>query len=262
MEEEEIELWYAEQKQKLSEEFIRCIDRGMSVERREAKFNAAFERLHKRYENKYSAFLRRNDAQKRKKQRKARILAPFIAVGRALSTSTTWMFGGVAAMCRARFGQASFTVRIFWLRNGHKMVDGTGNLFRPLYYLYARKMKYPLIIITKPLVIVAGWVKRLFLSIKEDIKKASSASWKAALKAAKWTFKHSGAVANSISGKMDAFTKRYNEWQSKRVQAHLDKKQAREEAKKKRKEEKEAKRKEKDGNTGEETVKEVESQDT
>ena len=53
MEEEAIELWYEEEKQKLSEAYMHSIEKKMPLAAREKKFNAAMKKLDKEYNAKH-----------------------------------------------------------------------------------------------------------------------------------------------------------------------------------------------------------------
>lgn len=247
MEEEEIDLWYEEQKQKLSEEYIRCIDKGMSLEQREAKFNKAMEDLGAKYNKKHASLKKRKEDKKKRLESKTRILAPLVIICMSFVNSFKFIRGAVTRGFRTKCGSVKYNADMVWIRKGHKVTDGTANTFRPVFYWYVKRIQPVVIAVKRPFLRMGRSLKKKAMLAKEFFEQCAAGLWKYAKISAKFIAKHSMAGYKTFSAKKEDISKRYHAWQAKRVQAHLDKKHDRQEEKKQRKKDKEERRKKKEG---------------
>jgi hypothetical protein len=238
MEEEDIELWYEEKKQKLSELYIKSIEGGMSVEQREQKFNRAMEKLNAEYNKKHTKFLKTLDNKNRRAEFRAKLANPFKAIGRGLVTAVKFTGHGVGNAFKDSYAQVHFNAKLTHIKHSHKIMDRLAYFFRPLYYFYAKHIKLPLLVLASPFVRIGRFFKRKAANASENVKKAGAVLWKYTKIAAKFTATHAVAAQKKISARLADWGKRYHEWQSKRVQAHLEKKQTKKEEKEKKLKEK------------------------
>jgi hypothetical protein len=247
MEEEEIELWYEEQKQKLSEEYIKCIDRGMALEQREVKFNKAMEDLGSKYSKKHASLKKKKEDKKKRHESKTRMLAPFIVIVMFFVNSFRFVGRAVGGGFKTKCGSVKYRASMTWIRNGHKITDGTANTFRPVYYWYVKYLQPVVIAVKRPFLKTGRFFKKKAIQFKELILRFAAGFWKCTKISAKFVAKRSVGVWKGLSAKKEALFKRYHDWQAKRVQAHLDKKHHREEKKKKKQKDKTEKKKTKEG---------------
>jgi hypothetical protein len=230
MNEEEIDLWYEEQKQLLSEQYVKSIENGMKIDDRENRFNKAMGRLDAKYHGKHDKLWHNMGA-------------PFVAIGRGFAVFFIFLGAGIKNSFRAKCGQAHFKANICWIKNAYKVPVGLGNAFRPFYFFYVKHLQVPCHIIAKPFVLSGRAVKNMIRGIGRFFAKLAVVVRKYMKVAFKFTIKHSMAGYKAVSSWLGGIAKRYQEWSAKRIQAHLDRKQARKEAKEKKKKEQEERKK-------------------
>lgn len=239
MEEEEIELWYEEQKQKLSELYIKSIEKGVKIEEREKKFNKAMEKLNLQYEKKHVNFNKQKETQKKREKLKGTIFGPFASVGFFFIDCLGFIGKAIRGVFKAKCASTYFRASLVWIKNAHKVSVGFANAFRPLYYWYVKHLQRHVIAFVRPFIKLGRFFKKKKLQIGEFFAKTGSAFWKYIKTAVKFTAKHSAAACKNISSKLKEKSKNYQDWQAKRIQAHLDKKHHKQEEKKKKGKEKE-----------------------
>jgi len=239
---EEIELWYEEEKQKLSERYIKSIEKGMPVDRRKKVFDAAMDKLSAKYNAKHAKLLAKKEQEKRNKALRKSAFGPLVMFGSMITKVFMFLLGGIASALKAKAANTYFSAKIFWIKNGYKVPDGTKSTFRPLYYFYVKHFKPPLLLLVSPFVRLGKRVKKKFTATIEWVKTTAQKVWKYMKIAFKFTVKHSLSAYKKVSEKYEAASKRYHDWQAKRIQADLDRKQKKKEEKEKRLKEKEAKK--------------------
>ena len=247
MEEEEIELWYEEQKQRLSEEYISHIDKGMPLKDREAKFNRAMEELNSRYYKKHSALKKKKEDRKRRAESKARILAPFVAIGMLFVNSFRLIGHAVGGGFKTKYGGVKYNAEMLWIKKGYKITDGTANTLRPVYYWYVKYLQPFVLAVKRPFIKMGRFFKKKAISIKDFLSYCAAGLWKSIKLSFKYVVKHFAEGYKRFSAKKEELSKRYHDWQTKRVQAHLDKKHHKKEEKEKKKKEREERKKKKKG---------------
>lgn len=233
MQDEEIELWYEEQKQELSEKYLHSIAKGVGVAQREKYFNKAMEAMTKKYERMHTSLKEKQRNKERRKKALHVIAWPIAALWRVLTAVSIFIWSAFRNSFRARCGTLYFKAGIVWTRNSYKFPDALDSFFRPTYYFYIKHLKEPLMILAKPFVAVGRFFARLFSLFIGLVKSFASLLWSGLKKAAKATAKLLAAVSKPVSARSEAISKQYNEWYAKRLQASLDRKQARKEAKEK-----------------------------
>jgi hypothetical protein len=252
MEEEEIELWYEDQKQQLSEQYIKCIDKGMSLEQREKKFSRKMDCLNRKYNKKHTKYLKQKDTSKKRKQFWTGFFNPFRSIRRSLALFFKMIGAGVSGAFRTRCAQIRYQADMAWIKKGYKITDGFARGLRPVYFFYVKHLQRYWLEFIKPFKRFGLFVKNTVISIGQFFSKAAARSWKGMKISAKFIAKHSSAVSKKLSARMEEMSKRYHEAYAKKVQAHLDKKQQKKEEKeKKRKAKEEAKQAFKEGETAE-----------
>jgi hypothetical protein len=244
MEEEAIELWYEEEKQKLSEAYMHAIEKGMALDSRQKKFDKAMHKLDSEYNARHWGLLQKKVRTEKRKKAFNFLIRPFLALGAALAHLFIGLFALLKHGFRAKYGQLHFSAGMFWIRNAYKVPDGTRVFFRPFYHFYIRYLQIPLYVMSRPFVAFGKAVKRFCVAIGAGFSAAAAFSWKYIKIGAKMLFAALGSFGKKVSAKHEAWSKRYHEWYSKRLQASLERKQA-------KKEEKEKKRKEKAARKGE-----------
>jgi hypothetical protein len=231
MEEADIELWYEEQKQILSEQYIKSIAKGMSVEHREKHFNRAMEKLNAQYEKRHTKYARMLDRKKTRSELFKTLGTPFNAVGRGFLFVARFLGSGTSRAFKDHYAQAHFNMQLVNIRHAYKMTDGLHSMSRPFYHFYVKHLKMPLIIITNPFVKLGRYVKKKITAAKDSVSKAAATVWKYTKISAKFIAKHATSVSKKVSARMAEWSKKHNEWQAKRIQTHLDKKAAKEKRK-------------------------------
>lgn len=237
MEEEEIELWYEEEKQKLSEKFIKEIDKGVSVEKRAQRFNKAFERLTAEYDRKHAKFRAKSRNKERRKKLLSRLAYPFVMAGRSLRSGATCAGGLVSKSTRDKASTARFHFSLLWTRKSYKVPQFLGILTRPVYYKYVKYLQPAVILLLRPLRKFRRWLARNIQKAVDALQYVAGTAWGGIKKTSKVLFKLTRSVLQSIVGKIEERNKRYTEWYKKKVQERTDRIQARKEARSKRKEE-------------------------
>jgi len=239
MEEEEIEMWYEEEKQKLSEQYIKAIERGMSLDDRERRFTREMENLNKKYEKRHNAF-QNGKSRKESTQKMIDIsLAPFRMIGKFLCTAGVG-FGLMGKGIKSKCAQATFHFNLMWIRNAYKVPDGFKSSTRPLHMFYIKHLKMPLIIISKPFVRFGKMTASLVIGVKEFFANTFALFWKYIKLFAKSTSAKLSAANKNVSAKLGNLAKRYTAWKAKQVQEQIDRRQKKKEAKEKKSGKKEA----------------------
>jgi hypothetical protein len=234
MEESDIELWYEEQKQKLSEQYIRSIDRGMSLEQREKHFNREMEKLSIEYDRRHAKYRRAMDTKSARGALFSSAAMPFKAAGSGIAAAARFLGSAVAAAFRENYAQVHFTANIIHIRHTYKLTDWTASLFRPFYYLYAKRLKLPLIIIATPFVNYFKAAKQGFTQMGDGLSSGISSSWKYTKISAKFIAVRLVSAHKKTAARIADISKSYHEWQKRRVQESLDLKQKRKEEKEKK----------------------------
>lgn len=240
MMDEEIEMWYEHEKEKLSEQYRHSIEKGMKLADREKKFNRAMASLTNEYNSRYTRLQRKRKREKRMAELKGRF------TGRILSASmAVWnvfaAFGNlIKRTCGTKYAHAHYKASMFRIHYGYIIVDGLSNTFRPLFYWYVRNLQRYVTWIKAPIIHSWRYVLKKAGSAKDKSFKIVLASWNSAKKAAKKTSSTAKASYKKVSGKYAEVSKKYHDWYSARLQKSLEKKQAMKEAREKKKKEKEA----------------------
>ncbi len=252
MEEEEIELWYEQEKEKLSELYRLSIEKGMKLEDREKKFNRAMERLTEEYDRKHTRLQARKERQKRRAKSRSRFSGRVGFFIRVFGSVFSFFGRGIRRVFSTKYAHAHYKASMFRIRYGYKIIDSSSNAFRPLFYWYVRYVQRFIIALVRPFILLGRFFRKKALQAKDLFMNLASVSWEWTKKIAKYTASGSAAVYKSVSGKCGEISKRYHEGYAKKVQEQLDKKQARKEAKEKKKKEKEeAKKRREAGKNGE-----------
>jgi len=246
MDETEIDLWYEEKKQQLSEDYMKSIEHRMAVEERAKRFDRAMEKLNVKYEKRHKRYQRSIQHKEFRIGLLHALGYPFILFGKGITSAASIISNSTSRLFKDQYASAHFNANLIRIRHSHKFTDSISSFFRPVYYFYANHIKLPLIILASPFVRFGRFLTNKEASIVEGIKRLAAVTWKGIKIAAKYLFAHGVAAQKKIAAKSADWSKRYNAWQSKRVQAHLDKKKEREDAKKARAEAK--------GNAGEEAA--------
>ena len=238
MEEADIDIWYEEQKQMLSEQYMKSIAKGMGVEQRAKHFDKAMARLNLEYDARHAKYRRMLLNKSSRSTFFSALARPFKAIGSGFRITLIFIGSGISGLFKENYAQVHFTANIAHIRHTYKFTDGIHSFFRPSYYFYARHLKLPLIVLTKPFVNYFKAAKQGFIQMKDGLSNAGAFLWKCTKTAAKFIVTHALSAHKKIAVKLADFSKRYHEAQAKRVQANLDRQQ-------KKKEEKENKLKEK-----------------
>ncbi len=231
LEEEEIEMWYEEHKQKLSELYIKSIEKGMPLEKREAKFTRAMDRLNEQYKRYHTRMLRKKENAKKRKESMSRMTAPFRTAGRAAVKSFSFLGGAAKKASKAKCANLHFQMSMIWIKSGYKIADYIRRWARPPYYLYVKHIQPSLIALTAPFKRLGRNISRYAELAKEGIKNTAKQAWERVKKAVKWAAKHTTEVYKKFTEKAEAVQKRYTEWQKRRVQAYIERKQDKKERK-------------------------------
>lgn len=239
MEEEEIELWYEQEKEKLSELYRLSIEKGMKLKDREKKFNRAMERLTEEYDRKHTRLQARKERQKRRAKLRSRLSERAGFFIRVFGSVFSFFWSGIRRVCSTKYAHAHYKASMFRIRYGYKIIDSSSNAFRPLFYWYVRYVQRFTIALVRPFKVLGRFFRKKALQTKDLFMNLASVSWEWTKKIAKYTASGSATVYKSVSGKYGEISKRYHESYAKKVQEHLNKKQARKEEKEKKKKEKE-----------------------
>ncbi|MBN1543982.1 hypothetical protein JW898_00805 [Candidatus Woesearchaeota archaeon] len=234
MGEEEIDLWYEEEKQKLSELYMKSIEKGMSLDRREKKFDSAMERLNLRYERRHRSLQRKKENRKVRKKILSALWFPFKVMGRGLIRATCLVGRLIRQAFKARCANMHFHASVAWIRNSHKITDTAANTSRRFYFFYVKHLQAPLMALAKPFVKTGKAIKKTVQNTSRAVSTSASKAWRRIVAAVKLIAKTYSAVAKNVSARRQEIAKRYHEQESKRVQAHLDKKQKKKEEKEKK----------------------------
>jgi len=167
---------------------------------------------------------------KRRNELLAALGMPFVATGRAAASTYSFIFGGTAKTLKESYSDMRFNAKLVNIRHTYKIVDALHSFFRPIYFFYAKHLQLPLLIITRPFVRMWNSIKKTVEDMKEFFSKVFGTSWKYSKTAAKFISVHAVSLQKKLAAKAEASSKKYNEWQSKRVQAHLDKKESKRKA--------------------------------
>jgi len=174
MEEEEIELWYEEQKHELSEKYIQSINRGVALEHREAKFNKAMDRLNRKYQALHTKHRKKLKRSKRLNALLKAILFPFTATGRGFAAIFLFIGGSIRNVSRAKCGQAYFKANIAWIRNGYKIREILFAFSRPFFFFYVKHLQVPLLAICKPFVILGRAFIKMLVGIGSSFARTAA----------------------------------------------------------------------------------------
>lgn len=242
MEEEIIDLWYEEEKQKLSEGYIKSIEKGVPVDKRKKVFDKAMEKLNQKYNKKQQKLERNKRRKKRWKRHREKMAEPFQETYIAIAYSTKMLTGGALNIFTEGYHSLRFSTSLFWMKRGYKIRAGFQRRMRPFYYFYAKRMKYPLIILTKPLVVTWEYLSRKAGQGKASIKKSAKGIWKGTVKTSRYLWKELTAGYGKVSNFHEKLSKKYHAWYADRLQKSMDKKQAKKEAKEAKRKDKESKK--------------------
>ncbi|MBW2968220.1 hypothetical protein KY362_07075 [Candidatus Woesearchaeota archaeon] len=239
MEEEEIEIWYEEQKQLLSERYMKHIEAGVDRDKRAAKFNNAMEKLFRKYNALHAQLMKQKEAKARRKKVLHAMGAPFVALWRGISWVFRTFFRSLASGFKLIYGKLRFTMSLFWIRKAHKIYDPLSNMLRPVYYWHAHHTKPVLVFISAPFIRFRKYLGKKREAFKEMTSAAVALSWKYTKLSAKFIFKKSAGVYKAVSARMETHSKRYHAWYAAKVQERADLKQAHKEAREQRKKDRE-----------------------
>ncbi|MEA3229941.1 MAG: hypothetical protein U9P44_03425 [archaeon] len=254
MEEEEIELWYEENKQKLSDLYIKSIDKGMNVRQREVKFNKAMDKLVVEYERKHTKLIRKKYNHKRRQVFKKHMVYPFVLFWNAITGLCSFIGSSIHGSVKTKCGHVHYHASVLRIRHGYKITDGVTTFFRPVFYWYVKYLQRSVIVFTKPFVCVGKFFKKKAIRTKDFVMYLCASIWEYTKKLAKLIAKVSKKVYKIVSGKYSEVSKKYTEWYAKRVQKSADKKQARKEAREKKLKDKEEAKKRSEAEKSGETI--------
>ncbi|MBW2964500.1 hypothetical protein KY363_03495 [Candidatus Woesearchaeota archaeon] len=234
MQDEEIELWYEEKKQELADRYLHSIEQGVGVDQREKHFNREMELLAKKYKSMHARLSSETRSKARRKAAIRAVVWPFVNLYRLIVFISAFVWNATRNSLKTRCGSLYFRASIFWTRNSYKMPDAMSSAARPFYYFYVKHLSGPLRTLASPFVYTGRLFAHAFNFLSDHLKSAAAATWSGLRSAVKKTIKRLSASINVVSARADALSKRYQEGYDKRLQASLDRKQARKEAKERR----------------------------
>ncbi|MFC1741732.1 hypothetical protein ACFL3V_04315 [Nanoarchaeota archaeon] len=231
MEEEQIEIWYEEEKQNLSDRYLHAISRGVSLEKREKRFSRKMDRLAREYERRHTKLRAKTVAGERRKKLGESFARPFKAVHAGVRNVSHSSGSGIRKVFKAGYEPLCFRTNLLLTRHSHKIPDWFASRSRPVYYFYVRHLQEPFRIIALPFVKTASFFRWMVSGIGRLSSRCVSGfvGWVRIF--AKHVAKHFLALYRGVSAEVEALHEQYNAWQSHRVQEHLDKKHAKVEVK-------------------------------
>ncbi len=250
MEKEEIELWYEEKKQRLTEQYLDAIERGVGVAARKERFDRAMMRINREYERKHQKFERDIIRKSRNQRLRMKMFLPLQETGSALSYSGGQIGSGFSRFFRNQSKKAAFAAQIIWIKNAYKVPDKIGSVFSPAVRFYRWHLTVPVYWFLFPWRVLGDGFVGIGNFFTQGGKDLGLGIWNRTKKGAKTTSKNVSGIVKNVNSKFEMMDKKYHEWYAARVQKDLDRKAAKKAAKeekiKAKEEEQKAKEKEKE----------------
>jgi hypothetical protein len=240
MDEEEIELWYDDEKQTLTEKYIADIQSRKDLRKLKIEFDAKLAKLNVQFAKKNTKLENLIDKKKRRAKQINLFLGPIRRSGFAIGSGfiVSWEFFDLHVIQKYR--DVRHALSIWWIINGYKPKAYVVKKFQPVRMWHYRVSKPVVLAIGRPVHRVEEYfskkygqyfdwfmarMKVIIKHLKQFAKKVN-----AIIKVVtKWLTEHIGVIV-----------KAYNARYSARLQKKLERKQAKKEAKEKKLKEKEA----------------------
>ncbi|MBW2972566.1 hypothetical protein KY359_06020 [Candidatus Woesearchaeota archaeon] len=219
MEEEEIDLWYEEEKQKLSEEYIKSIDAGMNIEKREKTFNKAMDVLSRKYARKHQRLREKGRSRDFRRKMFKALAFPVVMPWRAMLWLLRFAGSAIAYAVRSKCASAQFNASVMWIKNGYKLTDGAVSMARPFHFFYIKHIQMPLLILTRPFVRFGAHTKKKTEEAKQAMISAAKLTWKYSKACLKSLTKRSSNLSKSVSCRYDSISKRAKGWKDNNIRA-------------------------------------------